>query len=163
MRKSYSIVIGLVFFAAVISATAESIWQIRQDGGKFSAYGMYVGQGVKAGFGVWPVASGHSAGAVWTFDGWSTVIWTDASWCENVQGPYGSWDEHWVVPMYVPKEWTGGGIQDVSVNYALYVDNAQGQRFWDNNAGMNYSYFIGNWYRSGDPSYLHQCFDWRTW
>ncbi len=160
MRSRLSVLVGAAVLLSVVSASAEAIWKIQDDGGKFTLKGVYLGQGVKAKFGVWPVAAGHSAGAVWTHNGWSSVHWTDASWCENVQGPYGGWDEHWLVAMFVQPTWTGGGPVDVNVNYALYVDNAAGERSWDNNGGMNYNYFIGQWWRSGDPSYLWNCSYW---
>lgn len=158
--RNHLYVMAAAFLVSVSISWSEAIWQIQHDGGKFYVSGFYLGQGVKAKFGVWPVAAGHSTGAVWTHNGWSSVHWATGYWCENVQGPYGEWDEHWLVPLYVTPDWTGGGPADVGVHYALYVDNADEDRFWDNNGGNNYYYFIGSWQRPGDPSYLWNCSYW---
>ncbi len=160
MRKM--LMMAALAVAAVLSvetASANAIWQIRSTGGQYHRYGMYVGQGAKAQFGVWPVAPGHSAGAVWTWDGWNTVRWREANWCWNQQGPYGNWDEVWLVAMWLsPDDY---GPWTVDITYALYVDNQYGQRFWDNNNGMNYTLRIGQgMFAGGDPSGLHSCTYW---
>ena len=118
-------------------AKAETIWYI--DGYAYPQYedGLFLESVSSVDFGVWPVAPGHVAGAVYTIDGWNTVQWGSASWEYNVPNDYGSYDEHW--------NWYQNlnGPQPTHNNpvylwFALYVDDQYGNRYWDNNGGWNY-------------------------
>ena len=84
-----------------------------------------------------PVAPNHKVGAVWTVDEWKTVCWSEAVWRENKPDAYGGYDEIWEVEMVESQPPT-----PVKFWYALYVENSQGMRVWDNNSGWNYEKII---------------------
>lgn len=137
MRKISLGLIAAGFLALAVSESkAESIWRISDLGRQQQIY-EFIQDWVWAriDFGVWPVASGHSTGSVWTEDGWTHVNWSTGNWCNNQTGPYNC-DEHWLTML------TGASGNSNPQNtyfwYALYVDNSSSQRFWDNNGGWNY-------------------------
>lgn len=80
-------------------------------------------------FTVSPIALGHRAGLVFTMDGWATTHWAEAHWCSN-----DSYHENWEIAMtQVPagkKFW-----------FALWAEDWQGARYWDNNGGWNYEIY----------------------
>lgn len=84
-----------------------------------------------------PVAPNHKVGAVWTVDEWATVRWSEAVWKENKPDSYGGYGEMWEVEMVESQTPT-----PVKFWYALYVENSQGMRVWDNNSGWNYEKII---------------------
>ena len=86
---------------------------------------------------VWPVAPSHRVGAVWTVDEWKTVRWSAAIWKENKPDSHGGYDEIWEVEMAESQTPT-----PIKFWYALYVDNSQGMRVWDNNSGWNYEKIV---------------------
>jgi hypothetical protein len=88
-------------------------------------------------FGLWPVGPGHQAGAVWTTDGWQTVHWAAADWAQNVANPYGGQDEIWKVVLH-----ESPSTDPTHFWYALYAEDARGNRYWDNNQGWNYSRIV---------------------
>ena len=123
------------------AARAETLWYKWADG-KYSVskYATNLYTGIRAHFGVWPVAWGHSAGAVFTDDGWASVNWTDASWEANVANGFGGRDEQWGVWMLGGNggQYIGQPFVPFTFEFALYVRNSSGQWFWDNNRGMNH-------------------------
>ncbi len=144
MKKALVIMAMALGIAA--AAKAETIWEIRHFAGQLEIEGFtYENPNTvcRSLFGVWPVASGHSAGSVWTVDAWNTVNWATAGWCQNVNNQYGSQDEWWTVTM------TYQATDPTSIQYwyALYVDDQYGNRYWDNNGGWNYDGVVGstNW------------------
>ncbi|ESA39135.1 hypothetical protein N836_02270 [Leptolyngbya sp. Heron Island J] len=86
---------------------------------------------------VQPVAPNHQVGAVWTVDQWKTVRWSEAVWQENKPDSYGGYSEIWEVEMVDSQTPT-----PVKFWYALYAENSQGVRVWDNNSGLNYEKVI---------------------
>lgn len=146
MKKLFA---GFMVVGALIAgsnASAESIWNkgvaARYD---YTKYATYLATQLKIDFGVWPLAWGHYTGSVHTDDGWKKVIWTNGQWEKNIQGPFGGWDESWTV--YISGtgpngQYMGQKLTPYTIEYALYVKNASGQWFWDNNSGLNYKYFV---------------------
>ncbi len=141
------LVVGMALgLGSVSSSQAEAIWFKKVDGRyDYWKYATYLATQLKIDFGVWPVAPGHTAGAVFTDDGWATAKWQPAEWQANVQGPFGGWDEAWSVWVTVG----GGHGQYVSqpftpywVEFALYVRDHYGNWTWDNNGGMNHRYHV---------------------
>lgn len=122
-------------------ARAETIWyQGWGDRFDYNYRTSYQYTSVQARFGVWPVAYGHSAGVVFTDDGWATVNWKNAEWVANVPNPYGGRDESWKVFLLGGRtcQTFGCSFTPFTFEFALYVQNAQGQWFWDNNHGFNH-------------------------
>ena len=92
---------------------------------------------LKVAVNIQPVAPNHKVGAVWTVDEWKTVRWSEAVWKENKLGSYGGYNEIWEVEMIesqIPAP--------VKFWYALYAENSQGMRVWDNNGGLNYEKIV---------------------
>lgn len=137
----------LLVTAAMTSAVcADAIWfkevANRYD---YTKYATWIMTQLKVDFGVWPVAAGHEAGAVYTDDGWETVYWQPAEWEYNAQGPFGGWDEHWAVWMNASGEngqYMGQDLVPFTVEFALYVTDAEGNWYWDNNNDWNYQYYV---------------------
>ena len=128
------------------SVNAESIWYKghgdRQSYSKYATV-QYVSENIT--FGVWPVAPGHSAGAVYTDDGWQTVIWGTAKWDTNLSNPYGGQDEAWSVRMFGGgADYIGQPFAPFTFEFALYVKNSANQMFWDSNGGMNHRIYINS-------------------
>ena len=148
MKKSlWVFVAGLMLAAGSFSAAqAEVIWFKKVDGRyDYTKYATWLATQLKVDFGVWPVAYGHTAGVVYTDNGWATAHWQTANWQANVQGPYGGWDEAWSVWFSASGEngkYVGQPFSPFTIEYALYVSNANGDWAWDNNGGMNYRYAI---------------------
>lgn len=141
---------ALIFALASAALTAgsfgESIW-FKQVANRYdyTKYATWLMTQLKIDFGVWPVAPGHSAGCVFTDDGWSSVFWQDAQWEYNAQGPFGGWDEHWTVYITAQGEngqYMGQELTPFTIDFALYVTDQYGNWYWDNNGGMNYSYYV---------------------
>lgn len=137
---------SMIAIGTFVSADAESIW-LKEVVGRYdyTKYATWLATQLEIDFGVYPLAAGHSAGSVYTDDGWVTANWNDASWKYNVQGPYGGWDESWKV--YIGGSGDNGQQigQDFipfNIEYALYVTDANGNWYWDNNGGNNHHYFI---------------------
>jgi len=148
MKKTFvALLLGaVVALGTLADARAESIW-FKQVANRYdyTKYATWLAVQLKIDFGVWPVAPGHSAGAVFTDDGWATAIWQGAHWQANVQSPYGGTDEAWSVWISATGEngqYMGQQLTPFTIEYALYVSNANGQWFWDNNSGMNYEYYV---------------------
>jgi hypothetical protein len=112
-------------------AAAEEVWvaetQATSSGGSYYSYYLTVRVGV------WPVAPGHSVGMVYTNDNWNTTHQVDLTWQYNQSNAYGSQDELWRTPtLYVS--------DSAPVEYAVYVDDAYGNRTWNNNNGQNFRF-----------------------
>ncbi len=114
-----------------------TIWQMQISPKWYTKLERRVWTSLEVTFGVWPVALGHRAGAVWTADGWQTVNWTDATWEGNIPNLYGGNDEKWKVIMQL-----GSSPYPVSFWYALYVEDSHGNKSWDNNNSLNYEYIV---------------------
>jgi hypothetical protein len=117
--------------------TDDTIWQINASSQWYSRLGIRVWSATEVTLGVWPVAPGHRAGAVWTTDGWQTVRQDSARWRRNIANPFGRDDEEWVVTMIIQSS-----QNPVRFWYALYVEDGQGIRYWDNNNGWNYENIV---------------------
>lgn len=132
---------GILFGAGLLAANAEAIWYKWYDG-KYSSYkyATYLYTGIEVHFGVWPVAPGHSAGAVFTDDGWNTVMWQEAAWESNIDNPYGGQDEQWGVWMLGGNggQYMGQDFTPFTFEFALYVNDQYGNQYWANNGGANY-------------------------
>ena len=115
----------------------ENIWRIEDNPSWYSQHGHRVWTVLEVTFGVWPVASGHQAGVVWTVDGWQTARWTPAGWAQNVPNAYGGYDEIWRASLNA-----GATPGPVPFWYALYIQDSQGRRRWDNNGGWNYQHVV---------------------
>lgn len=142
-----AVMLGLGVMAGTMTSQAEAIWYKghgdRQSYTKYSTV-QYVSENIT--FGVWPVAWGHTAGAVYTDDGWATALWATAKWDANVANPYGGLDESWSVRMFGGgASYIGQPFEPFTFEFALYVSNANGQWFWDNNGGMNHHIYIDNY------------------
>jgi len=133
MKNLLAAIVGLAVCAGV--SRAEVIWSINQNVYHRSHANVYMDTVAESTFGVWPVAWGHRAGAVYTTDGWQTVKWSNAGWLANVNNPFGGLDENWRVSMQGS---TGGGYSPITFEYALYVVNSAGDWSWDNNRGYNH-------------------------
>ncbi|MBU0679732.1 MAG: hypothetical protein KJ626_16640 [Verrucomicrobia bacterium] len=118
-----------------VSAFAEHVWLISGSIYHRSAHNVYMGTVASCYMGVWPVAPGHTAGSVYTDDGWQTVKWSSAGWLANVTGPYGNIDENWSLEM---SGYHGGGYSPITFEFALYVTDQWGNWYWDNNGGANH-------------------------
>ena len=138
-RKSVAMaIVAAVCLLGGNRARGEVIWYKGGAAGHNFQYGSYAGTAVGVTFGVWPVAPGHSAGAVWTTDGWRTVHWSPAQWAQNVPGSAGNLDEEWRWAETITCTPTPAYGTQTYIWFAVYVDNQSGQRSWDNNNGWNY-------------------------
>ena len=113
------------------------VWRIRETPDAPDLPQSPIGTPFKVDIGVWPVAPNHEVGAVWTVDEWKTVHWSQAVWKENKSDVYGGYNEMWEVEMADSLT-----TSPVKLWYALYVENSQGMRVWDNNIGSNYEKII---------------------
>ena len=100
--------------------------------------------------GVWPVASNHNVGAVYTYDGWETVQYCSdpmnesrsVAWCYNETNAYGGLDEVWRMvldssgPLF-------GQASPADFEYAVFVAVDGIITAWDNNNGANYQVSVG--------------------
>lgn len=130
------IVMSLACVGMAWTSGAEVVWPMQSSIYHRSHAGVYMDTAADVIFGVWPVAWGHTAGAVYTPDGWATVKWTQARWMANVNNNFGGQDENWT--LYMTGRNNGGGYSPITIEYALYVSNQAGQWFWANNGGSNY-------------------------
>ena len=147
MKKwSVLLVMAVLALGSFQQARGEAIWFKKVDGRyDYTKYATWLAVQLKIDFGVWPVAAGHTAGAVFTDDGWQSVYWQNAHWQANVQGPFGGWDEAWSVWISASGEngqFVGQPFTPFTIEYALYVTDANGVWTWDNNGGLNHSYFV---------------------
>jgi hypothetical protein len=145
-NRLLGVIIGLGLVAGSMASKAEVIWYKghgdRQSYTKYSTV-QYVSERVD--FGVWPVAYGHTAGSVYTDDGWTTATWATAKWEANVSNPYGGQDESWSVRLFGGgSDYIGQPFQPFTFEFALYVKNSSNQMFWENNGGMNHRIFINS-------------------
>jgi len=148
MKKTFvALMLGaVVALGSLADARAESIW-FKQVSNRYdyTKYATWLATQLVIDFGVWPVAAGHTAGAVYTDDGWATVIWQGAHWQANVQGPFGGWDEAWKVWISASGEngqYMGQQLTPFTIEFALYVTDANNNWYWDNNSGANYEYYV---------------------
>ena len=123
-------VLCLLLLPAV--SAAEEVWVAQtsatSSGGSYYAYYLTVKVGV------WPVAPGHKVGMVYTNDGWHTSHWVDLTWQHNQANAYGSQDELWAtVPVLSVSD-------SAPVQFAVYVEDANGTRYWNNNHGQNFTF-----------------------
>ena len=126
--------------AAPVSSKGESIWYKGYgDRWDYTKYATYQYTNLKVDFGVWPMAYGHTAGAVYTDDGWTTVNWGTGQWVANVANPFGGQDEAWKVYLLGGNTCgqMGCGFTPFTFEFALYVKNSANQTFWNNNGGSN--------------------------
>jgi len=164
MKSKYMIkvLLGAMVFSMASLSHGEAIWLKSAEYVKLQPYSTITSTGFKLNVGVWPVAPGHSVGAVYSPDGWQTVLWTDSSpsgvwsggnWCENVTGPFGNVDESWVV-------WTSLGVSYYGIpsnyDFALFVNTTNGT-YWDNNGGNNYQVYSSSANTVNDGSYFDDC------
>ena len=115
----------------------STIWRIQETPEAHNKPRSRLWTKLKVDLGVWPVAPKHKVGSVWTVDQWQTVRWAEAVWKKNKPNPYGGYDEIWEVEMV-------DSLTPAPVKfwYALYVEDSQGMRVWDNNNGHNYEKII---------------------
>lgn len=144
MKKA--LIFALTTAALTLGSFGDGLWfkevSNRYD---YTKYATWLMTQLKINFGVWPVAPGHSAGCVFTDDGWNSVNWQNAQWEYNAQGAYGTWDEHWTVYITAAGEngqYMGQDLVPFNIEFALYLVDQYGNWYWDNNGGLNYSYFI---------------------
>ncbi|MBP7830693.1 MAG: hypothetical protein KA248_12330 [Kiritimatiellae bacterium] len=148
MKKlaTLTLIASIGLFAGSNKADAEQVW-FKGFGARYDyvKYGTWLATQIRGDIGVWPVASGHTAGAVYTDNGWKNVYWTDAKWQSNVQNPYGGLDEAWNVWLSASGpngRYMGMPFTPFVIETAVYVRNASGQWSWDNNVGYNYRYYV---------------------
>lgn len=147
MSRTWILAITVAFTSAwVVSSSAEVVW-LKQAGDRqdYSKYATLQYASIKVSFGVWPVAWGHTAGTVWTDDGWQTVNWQTANWESNVANPFGGQDEAWGVRLFGNGNngrYVGQPFEPFAYEYALYVTDRNGNWNWDNNRGLNHRYPI---------------------
>ncbi len=134
--KKYILVLAAVLGLAASSARAEVLWPIASSVYHRSYNNTYLDTQANLYFGVWPVAWGHTAGAVFTVDGWATAKWSNAGWLANVNNSFGGQDENWNLTMTGRNN--SAGYAPITFEYALYVKTQAGQWFWANNGGNNY-------------------------
>ncbi|MBU0677759.1 MAG: hypothetical protein KJ626_06550 [Verrucomicrobia bacterium] len=135
------LICGAILLSAVVGK-AETVWfKNAGDRYDYNYMGSWIYTSVMVNFGVWPVAAGHSAGTVYTADGWRTAFWGEASWVANVPNLYGGNDEAWRVRLFGNGgngNFAGARFVPFAFEFALYVDDQYGARYWGNNGGLNY-------------------------
>jgi len=148
MKKGMmAMLVGMALAAGAMSdARGEAIWFKKVDGRyDYTKYATWIATQLKIDFGVWPIAPGHSTGAVYTDNGWAKAYWQNGHWQANVQSPYGGWDEAWSVWISATGnngQYVGQPFSPFTIEFALYVTDANGKWYWDNNGGMNHRYDI---------------------
>jgi hypothetical protein len=135
MKKSLlgvSLVLSLMLPSV---AAAETLWFIT-GAVSDSAGSSYIYSNIHLKVGVWPVAPGHKVGFVYTYDRWATAHWGTLQWSHNAPNAYGSQDEIWTTNTLVtiPGEWRTPS----TIDFAIYVEDASGNRTWNNNNGWNF-------------------------
>lgn len=133
MKKILWSLSAALFLLLPAVAAAETTWVINQALPQVDAGGGYAFYAFKLTSGVWPVAPGHTAGVVYTWDNWQTAQWGTLSWQYNQPNAYGTQDEVWAGSFNVPPY-----ISPIVIQYAIYVDDANGNRTWNNNNGQNF-------------------------
>lgn len=130
MKKSAVSLLSVLCLLLPAVSAAEEVWvaetSIRQSPGGYYSYYFSVKVGV------WPVAPGHKVGMVWTNDRWATTQWTDLTWQLNQANAYGTQDEIWLT---MPELYAS---DSAPVWFAVYVEDALGNRTWNNNGGFNF-------------------------
>ncbi|MFP2904377.1 hypothetical protein ACLESD_04840 [Pyxidicoccus sp. 3LFB2] len=133
MKKRLGSLAVALFLLVPALAAAETTWLKNVSLRVVGAGGGYVFHQVQLVTGVWPVAPGHKAGVVYTWDNWQTAHWAELQWTHNEPNAYGSQDEVWYGSFVPPPHISTSGIQ-----FAIYVDDALGNRTWNNNNGQNF-------------------------
>ncbi len=114
-------------------AAAETTWVFDSSVPRVGAGGGSVFSGSRLPTGVWPVAPGHTAGVVYTWDNWQSAQWATLTWQYNQPNAYGSQDEVWKGDFEIPPY-----LSFAVIEYAIYVDDSAGNRTWNNNSGQNF-------------------------
>ncbi|MFP2930807.1 hypothetical protein ACLESO_37535 [Pyxidicoccus sp. 3LG] len=133
MKKRLGGLAAALFLLLPGVAAAENTWVAEAGVPVVGTGGGYVIHQFKLTTGVWPVAPGHTAGVVYTWDNWQTAQWGTLTWQYNAPNAYGSNDEVWKGSFQVPPT-----VSFTSIQYAIYVDDASGNRTWNNNNGQNF-------------------------
>ena len=133
MRKMLGSLAAALFLLLPTAAAAETTWVINSSTPVLGAAGGLVIYSFKVTTGVWPVAPGHTVGVVYTWNSWLTSKWGTLTWQYNQPNAYGTQDEVWQGSFEIPPYGSDGSIQ-----YAIYVDDASGNRTWNNNSGQNF-------------------------
>lgn len=135
MKKSLLGVSLALALVLPVAASAETVWFI-EGSVVDSAGSSYVYSGIYLKLGVWPVAPGHKVGFVYSYDRWATTHWGTLQWSHNQPNAYGSLDEVWqsTTLVTVPGPWR----TPTTVDFAIYVEDANGVRTWNNNDGQNF-------------------------
>ncbi len=133
MKKRLGSLAAALFLLLPMTAAAETTWVVDASVPVVGAGGGYVFREFRVTTGVWPVAPGHTAGVVYTWDNWQTTQWGTLTWQYNAANAYGSQDEVWKGSFLIPPH-----VSWSSVQYAIYVDDAAGNRTWNNNNGQNF-------------------------
>ncbi|WP_164012350.1 carbohydrate-binding protein [Pyxidicoccus trucidator] len=133
MKKLLGSLSAALFLLLPAVAAAETTWVMSASVPVVGAGGGYVFYQFQLTTGVWPVAPGHTAGVVYTWDNWQTTQSATLAWQSNQPNAYGSQDEVWNGRFNIPPY-----ISFSAVQYAIYVDDASGNRTWNNNSGQNF-------------------------
>lgn len=135
MKKSLLGVSLVLSLLLPMVAAAETVWFI-EGGVSDSAGSSYVYSNIYLQVGVWPVAPGHKVGIVYSYDRWATSHWAELTWSHNAPNAYGSLDEVWMMNhlLTIPGEWRTPS----TIDFAIYVEDASGNRTWNNNNGWNF-------------------------
>jgi len=132
MKKYVASLLSVLCLLLPAVSAAEEVWVAETSA--ISSGGSYYSYYLTVKVGVWPVAPGHKVGMVYTNDRWHTSHWVDLTWQSNQANAYGSQDELWAtVPwLYVS--------DNAPVWFAVYVEDANGNRTWNNNNGQNFEF-----------------------
>lgn len=133
MKKRLGSLAAALFLLLPAVAAAETTWPIDAGIPVVGSGGGYVFRQFSLTTGVWPVAPGHTAGVVYSWDNWQTVQWGTLTWQYNQANAYGSSDEVWSGNFNIPPY-----LSVTAIQYAIYVDDASGNRTWNNNNGQNF-------------------------
>lgn len=134
MKKRLGGLAAALFLLLPAVAAAETTWVVEASAPVVGTGGGYVIYQFKLTTGVWPVAPGHTAGVVYSWDNWNTAQWGTLSWQYNQANAYGSQDEVWKGAFEIPPY-----ISFSTVQFAIYVDDSAGNRTWNNNNGRNFA------------------------
>lgn len=133
MKKHVGSLAAALFLLLPVVAAAETTWLKTASVPVVGTGGGYVIYQFQLSTGVWPVAPGHSAGVVYSWDNWQTAQWAALQWANNEPNAYGSQDEVWYGHFEIPPY-----VSFSTIQFAFYVDDASGNRTWNNNNGQNF-------------------------
>ena len=133
MKKRLGVLAAALFLLLPAVAAAETTWVFGASVPVVGAGGGYVFYVFRLTTGVWPVAPGHTAGVVYSWDNWQTHRSGTLTWQSNQANAYGTQDEVWKGDFEIPPT-----VSFSSIQYAIYVDDASGNRTWNNNHGQNF-------------------------